>query len=129
MSLQVNKITKNTNETWSIVTSNDKVTNYDVVVLATPMTDDKQTLIFDGLELDFPGKFHQTVATLGTVYVFTQTFQLSNLPVRFTDTFFGYNFLLIRFTSTYIVSIEKNTTTMKLQLKCLPMKSNSKFDW
>ena len=62
------------NGTWSIVTSNDKLTNYDVVVLATPMTDDKQTLIFDGLELDFPGKFHQTVATLGTLHVFTQTF-------------------------------------------------------
>ena len=52
------------------------------------MTDDKQTLIFEGLELDFPGKFHQTVATLGTLHVFTQTFYSSNIPVRFTDTYF-----------------------------------------
>ena len=50
------------------------------------MTDDKQTLIFDGLKLDFPGKFHQTVATLGTVYVFTEQFQPSNLPVRLLKT-------------------------------------------
>ena len=47
------------------------------------MTDDKQTLIFDGLKLDFPGKFHQTVATLGTVYVFTEQFQQPNLSVQF----------------------------------------------
>ena len=66
MFIQVQKITRNSNGTWNVATSNEKLLNYDMVILATPMTTDTQTMSIEGLdeEVNFPGKYHQTVATL-----------------------------------------------------------------
>ena len=35
------------------------------------------------------------------VHVFTKQFQPSNLPIRFTDTWYGSKFLTIKFTGTF----------------------------
>jgi len=66
MQENVHKITRNSNGTWNVATSNEKFLNYDMVILATPMTTDTQNMSIEGLdeEVNFPGKYHQTVATL-----------------------------------------------------------------
>ena len=63
---QVQKISRNSNGTWNIATSEEKLLNYDLVILATPMTTDTQNMSIEGLdeEVNFPGKYHHTVATL-----------------------------------------------------------------
>ena len=62
---QVNKISKNADGTYNVLTKETNKT-YDIVVLATPMTEDTQTMKLEGLEKppSFTGKYHQTVATL-----------------------------------------------------------------
>jgi len=66
MKENVQKISRNSNGTWNIATSEEKLLNYDLVILATPMTTDTQNMSIEGLdeEVNFPGKYHHTVATL-----------------------------------------------------------------
>merc|ERR1719369_118817 len=64
---KVGKLRKNSTGTFEIFAKDGKqLGQYDVTILATPMTQDTQSMEMEGIEFEhvFPGTYHRTVATM-----------------------------------------------------------------